>query len=665
MRKTLLVLAAFAMTMAASAQSFTPKFANKVNPTVAAIAPATAGAHVQNGVAARKAPATRKANLAANQRLIGYYTTDEVDNMLGLPSYPGPSMGAAMLQPAHYQPYIGAKVVGVRFAPGNNTTVNGVFVYSLDAQGQLTVEASKDTTFASKTTMSTINYVITPSWETIMLPEDQQFTLSSTPAAYLVGYAATQDSTNYPFATNRAATGDFYMYVNFPAGTQSGPGWYNFGSDYGAIAVQLLVEGDFPQNGITPQDFGSMSLAVGKTKTVPVTFDNMGSSLANFDYTVTVGDQTSAEQHVTLATPLTVGGSTTQNITFSAPDTPGTYAVTLTVTKVNGEANGATTTAGTGTMNVVSREVPRKVVMEEFTGTGCGWCPRGFVGMAQAAKAYPDNFIGIGIHQYNSQGDNMYNANYANLGFNSAPSCMLDRSGATIDPYYGSENSILDDIAARLEDVPVVGVDIESATFSADSSQVEIKTSIDPLVSGNYNVAYVITADSLHSTASGWVQGNNYGYYQSTGDENLDPLCSAGQTYSPWFCDVLISSSYSNTTNQAPQVTLTAETPAATTYTLSTYNGRNTTAMKAVLRYDQVYAVVILLDPTTGHVVNAAKKRVVTAAEVTGISGVNASNGDATPAAIYNAAGQQVGKMSRGLNIIKLSNGKTVKVIRK
>ena len=37
----------------------------------------------------------------------------------------------------------------------------------------------------------------------------------------------------------------------------------------------------------------------------------------------------------------------------------------------------------------------RKVVVEELTGTACGWCPRGLVGMKMLRDLYGDRFIGV------------------------------------------------------------------------------------------------------------------------------------------------------------------------------------------------------------------------------------------------------------------------------
>ncbi len=49
----------------------------------------------------------------------------------------------------------------------------------------------------------------------------------------------------------------------------------------------------------------------------------------------------------------------------------------------------------------------RKVVVEKGTATWCQWCPRSIVGFRTMYEKYPDNFIGIAIHD-----DDMYSPSY-------------------------------------------------------------------------------------------------------------------------------------------------------------------------------------------------------------------------------------------------------------
>lgn len=545
---------------------------------------------------------------------------------------------------------------------GPSAKAKGVEILGVGSDGSLTSIAKKDTTFSSTSPADYSSYV----WNTVMLPADKQFTLNTSDyAGYMVSYKCTQGSRTYPVAINTGVKRTIYINANIPTSVGgNGQGWYNFGSDDGCPAIQLIVESDsFPTNGVTPVDFGKFTAAVGKDKKVNVTFNNLGSSLSSYDYTVTVNGVQCEEKHVDLGyKALGVGGSLTDSITFTAPAESGSYDASVNVTKVNGVANEASVTSAKGTLVALSKEFHRGVVVEEFTGTGCGYCPRGLVGMEKLANTFPDNFVGIAIHGYNST-DPAYSptTDYADLGFTGAPSCMINRDGNTIDPYYGSNNSITEDFAQRLNDLPYLGVDVEGQ-WNSDSTAVTATATVDPLVSGKYNIDFVLVADSLTGTSTSWKQ-HNY-YYQNSASQLPEDLRQFGQggkngksTFFWPFNDVLIASSYKKKVDQATLDDLTAGTTTTATYNLSL---PTQTLLKNAINKKKVYVIAIVYD--ADGVVNAAKSSI--GGTSTGIQNVNAAT-EAVNAVVarYNAAGQRIAEPQRGLNILKLANGKTVKVI--
>lgn len=663
MRKILLTMAAATLALSVSAQGLkAPRFA-------AGLEKAPASASLR-GSAVKKAPS--KAQLAANQRLVGYYTTDDVDNAIGIGTYTTADIQpGALLEPSDYQQFAGATVVGVRFAMGPSAKAKGVEILGVGSDGSLTSIAKKDTTFSSTSPADYSSYV----WNTVMLPADKQFTLNTSDyVGYMVSYKCTQGSKTYPVAINTGVKRTIYINANIPTSVGgNGQSWYSFGSDDGCPAIQLILQSDnFPANGVSPVDFGKFTVAVGKDKKVNVTFNNLGSSLSSYDYTVTVNGVQGEEKHVDLGDKaLGVGGSLTDSITFTAPAESGSYDASVNVTKVNGVANEASVTSAKGTLVALSKAFHRGVVVEEFTGTGCGYCPRGLVGMQKLANNFPDNFVGIAIHGYNTSdpaflpvGTSTAQAKlfeYANLGFTGAPSCMINRDGNAIDPYYGSNNSITEDFAQRLNDLPYLGVDVQGQ-WNSDSTAVTATATVDPLVSGKYNIDFVLVADSLTGTSTSWKQ-HNY-YYQYSASQLPEDLRQFGQggkngksTFFWPFNDVLIASSYKNQVDQATLDDLTAGTTTTATYNLSL---PTKTILKNAINKKKVYVIAIVYD--ANGVANAAKN--VIGGTSTGIQNVNVAD-DASNAVVarYNAAGQRIAEAQRGLNILKLANGKTVKVI--
>ena len=303
------------------------------------------------------------------------------------------------------------------------------------------------------------------------------------------------------------------------------------------------------------------------------------------------------------------------------------------------------------------------MLVEQFTGTGCGYCPRGHVGMAKMRETFGDRFAGVAIHQYSNQSsDAMYIASnkYAKLNFSGAPSARINR-GIEVDPYYGSRNSILQDMEAELAIPAMVNVQV-SGTFDETNTKVDAQANLRSLFDGIYKVEFVLTADGLTGTGAGWNQANYYAQYSASQvEEDLAEICKGGkygtnpiQGYT--FNDVAIASSYVSGSNKVSSQNLTAGETTEVSYTLElpTY-----AKLKNALQMDKIYVIAILID-NDGRVVNVAKTKVADY-ESTAISGVH--NTTATEATRYTLDGRQVNAPQRGLNIIRLSDGTIRKVM--
>lgn len=76
----------------------------------------------------------------------------------------------------------------------------------------------------------------------------------------------------------------------------------------------------------------------------------------------------------------------------------------------------------------------KKVFVEESTGVGCPWCPRGAVYMDYMQEKYPDHFVGIASHD-NDQGPDPMTVDAWNVGMaplTGNPSVWVDRVENTI-----------------------------------------------------------------------------------------------------------------------------------------------------------------------------------------------------------------------------------------
>lgn len=635
------LLSAFAMLLAltAGAQNFTVE--KSLNPQ-GVQAPA---------FGAFKAPA--KANLAANQRLVGYFNTDDCDTYLGVTGITGNNKVAMVLTADDLAPYYGKKIAGVRFNLGQGETANGVFVQNLKiADGQITEATSLVSSDESVT--SAAGAKNTGEWHEVMF--DQKVELNSSFEGLFVGYNYKQKSNNYPIGVSSKVEGPFYIYANIPASKGgNGEDWYQINSGGYGLSIQLIVEGDFAPNAVRPLDFGEFTVVKGKSKNVAVSLWNIGSKLTSIDYTIALDGKAGAEQHLDFGKDFGLGGTHSVEIPFAAASELGASTLTLTITKVNGEENACVKNSATGTLYTVEREFVKRSVAEQFTDTGCGNCPSGHVAMHNMHNLYGDQFIGIALHQFNAS-DPMYNASY-DLGFTGAPQCMVNRSSGILAPYEQMPEVLkasLDEIA--LTDVTVTG------TFAEEDTKVNATASVESLVAGDYNIAFMLTADGLTGTTNSWKQSNYFckggGRYSSKASmpDDLKHLWDMGSSYVETYNDVLIASSYVSSNNKATLPTLVANGTVSSEYTMKM---PTKVALKKALKLDQIYVVALLLDKKTGAIVNAGRARVTGS---TGIEDVTTGT-EATVVARYNVNGVQIAAPVKGINIVKMSDGTTRKVL--
>lgn len=443
------------------------------------------------------------------------------------------------------------------------------------------------------------------------------------------------------------------------------PQWNDlYGYDYGSLFLQVLLEGEFADNTATAFDFDPVYVALGKTATATVSLMNAGSTpVSSVDYTITSGQVTSAEQHADIANPIAFNTVGTFTIIVASDSVAGKKDKVLNITKVNGQPNTYADKPANFTVYTLTDIIARNVVVEEFTGTGCGWCPRGLVGMENLRAKYGDRFIGIGLHQYNSS-DAMYisPASYAPVVFSGAPSCQLDRKGQ-IDPYYGSKESIFNDFEAEMA-IPAMARVGVSGTVDKDLTQVEAKATVEPLFDEDgYTLEFVVIGDDLKGSGSAWNQSNYY--YQYSASQLPDDLAIFGSggkygtaAITGWaFNDVALCSSYVIGANSIPALgTLSGGEKKEVSYTLTL---PTKATIHNALQSDKLYVIAMVIGKD-GQIVNAAKQKVV----VNNPDGIQTVSTTASNVeGFYTLNGKRLSTPTKGINVVRLSDGTTRKVI--
>lgn len=275
----------------------------------------------------------------------------------------------------------------------------------------------------------------------------------------------------------------------------------------------------------------------------------------------------------------------------------------------------------------------RRMVVEEGTGTWCGWCVRGIVGMHDMAAKYPDQFIGIAVHN----GDEMQHASYATylsgMGINGYPGSIVNRQQGAVDPSFGN-------LEKRLKSMPPyseLGIDVD-ANLSATTYDLvaHVKPLVDIPVS-NYHVIFVVTEDNISG-----VQSN---YYSGGGSGAMGGFEKLGSSVKVDFLDVAraIFPNAAGTGN--PSLCLPSEMKAGESYDITL----SVAASQAkVSKIENANIIALLIDDTMGgQVANAAKF----SQKLVGIHTVLADD-NAAPAEIYDLQGRRVAAPVNGINIV-------------
>ena len=121
-------------------------------------------------------------------------------------------------------------------------------------------------------------------------------------------------------------------------------------------------------------------------------------TVKNFNYKLSHNGAVILEQKHVMEEALPRMGVATVEIDVPPHSQLSETELQVEITKVNGELNRATIPYANLPRATVTKVPRRRVVVEEYTGMWCKYCPRGIAVMENLEKNYPEDFIGIAIH---------------------------------------------------------------------------------------------------------------------------------------------------------------------------------------------------------------------------------------------------------------------------
>ena len=593
-----------------------------------------------------KAPAGIE--IAENQKIMGHFDSDDLlEGGLGMTSMPGVIPLATVISPDELQVFQGGKIVAFRVGLAEATPVTRVFVAPVSSAGVPS---------GVGTLVEWPCQVGEQGWNEIVLETPYEINLDET-TSLLIGFDYTQTRTNYPIGVSN--DGDIYpTYAYLKTGRV--PKWTDMGITSYNVAVQCIVENDnFPEyilnfNRLYVPDY----LQSGKNLEFLFHVKNSGvkkvaPGALTFDVTL------DGEPLTTISNPAEFTYKDTTFV-YSLPVgelESGTHTMSVTMASLNGEPLENPVTLA-GSFKVFAESFPRqKHIVEQLTSTYCTYCPLGN-SMLSILTAQRNDIIWVGVHgnlnggvdPYRSaQGDSLMS--YLTGGQISYPSGAFDRMTGWEDDvnivnslgYYEQYHQLVADQLGLFFDY--IGEDIPS--FASINIECELDTASREMsltVSGDLSSDFDIMMGEDSKLTVYLIE-----------DKLVAPQLNSGT----WVDDYMHNGVFRRAMRSVLGTTLNRNGNSYSNefkYTIP--GGWNINNLRVVAFVSRPLKRTMSF--TDFYITNAECIRLTN--EGGGVEEL-LMDGDAVPVEFYDVMGHRYDSARPGVNIVKMSNGTTRKVL--
>lgn len=617
----------------------------------------------------KKAPsASTRIQLEQGEHIMGFYGTNDLDlegtSSLGLSAAPGRYRVGGVLQAGKF---VGGQMTKVRFGLSESVGNANVAVYTVD----LTTGSLSQKPVASVDLAST-----TSGWNDVTL--DNPITIEAN-TGYLVTYDYQQNSTyNYMYGGYQADNYPVLVdYVVNPYGADpdgflvygdlgEGTGWYSMSSaGYGNVCVQAVVKGgNIVDNDIT---LGTVNVSKpfykdGDKVDFSLLIKNDG-NVQPTSYTLNVA--VDGNTVTTLKTPATLA-SLYQPVTGSFTLTgagQGSHVLSVSVVDINSTKPTVNVDDDVTSANVkvyTTTLARQKNLIEQFTSTNCTYCPVGTNLLEEIMKLRNDivvvsehNYIVGDTDPFITDEGNAYAVTFYSGGL---PSAAFNR-------YYVTDSSInaYGTVGLTISFQGGTAVNPQMARVFSESVIDASNEAIPTFATVDVNTSYNEATRQLTVTVSGEaVEGFNDLVEDAVLTVYLteDSLVarqtggSVNEVHNNVLRDVI-------TATWGDNLTWTDATHYSNTYTVTLDDSWNAENMHVVASIGRPVTNDSYIDDLWVNNANVAQ----VGGNSTGISTPAVSGEEAVEVARYSIDGRQITTAEKGINIIKMSDGTTKKVI--
>ena len=447
--------------------------------------------------------APTRATLAADERIMGPYDTDDLSNDgLGITGLPGTIPIATIITPEELAFFQGGQIVRFRVGLCAATKISRVFVAPVSATGAIG-------TFTEWQCSSN-----SLGWNEIEIATPYEINLDGN-TSLMIGFDYTQTSSNYPISA--VMVGDIHTSYCYLQGS-----WQDVGlSAYGNLSVQCVVQSDnYPEYFVSIGGLYTPGYTKGGTD-INYQFNarNLGVSdiaAGNCTFDLLID----GEPVTTFTNPMAIGSS---NVTIegSVPSDGydyGKHTLTIAVNSINGEPveDGM---ALSREFILYEHGFARQMhVVEQFTSTYCTYCPLGN-SMLSILTSMRDDIAWVGIHGNMNGTDPMRTLQCDSImafhGENSYPSGSFDRTAGFesedavttgLGYYEQYQQEVAEDISAffdQIGEVPSFATVQINSTYDPETREAvitvngELTPDFDKMLGADSKLTVYITEDGV------------------------------------------------------------------------------------------------------------------------------------------------------------------------
>lgn len=435
---------------------------------------------------------------------------------------------------------------------------------------------------------------------------------------------------------------------------------YNDKLPYAAM-IYVTLEGEFAEYSLGIKDLPMTYAKAGEDFAVKASLSNIGASaVSSIGYSYSIGGK-DFEKTLELAAPLEPDfvNSSVVELPIAAVDEVGEYTLDLKINTVNGGQNDNALASASAPVSVLPFVPVHRPMLEEFTGTWCGWCTRGYIALEELSKIYGDGLVLAAYHN----GDPMAISPYP-VAVSGFPSATFNRNGIT-DPYYGNSNDdfgMKNEVQASIETVVPAAIELNAQWADEEHTSVYVKGEATFLMdkkNAGYKVGYLLLSNGLTGEGGEWIQHNYYssyaGQYDGTGLEVLTTWPSSVEGLV--FNDVVVDNSAMMGIKESVPSDVAYNTPYASSVTFDI-------ASNGIIQdKNDLYVAAFIINPD-GTILNSNK---ATIGEFTAVKGIDAGLSEVA-VEYYSISGVRVANPENGVfvKVARLSDGtvRTSKVVR-